>query len=388
MTEVTSESFTQVMALRVLLADESISIKKVIQLSLQDFGVEVKSVPVGLDVASALESFDPDIVFIDILLTKKSGYEVAREIKTGRKTAHIPVVLMWSGFMELDGKKSAEAKADGQLEKPFDADQLRTLVKKLVPKLSSNAISSYLQFPPRPEFEADETQSQEESSQSEAPVGLNSNSMAPSFHDLSAVEEVTQDNPIEVKQEKPVLPFLNDLEDPEDFQQVPLPRARSKQPLTEQDDESWMESKLSDFIVELPENMETAPADTDITSTSIAISGGETEIMLMDVDKEDWAERTHTQFRPQTNPEKTAATTVTPKKAPQPAPQAPIAPSSQSEYRGISSDKIEAIVREEVRAQTQQVLEDIAWKVIPELAERIIREELDKLLKESEDLAR
>ena len=54
------------MALRVLLADESTTIKKVMQLALQEFAVEVKAVRSGLDVSEVARSFSPDIVFADV----------------------------------------------------------------------------------------------------------------------------------------------------------------------------------------------------------------------------------------------------------------------------------------------------------------------------------
>jgi CheY-like chemotaxis protein len=69
------------MALRVLLADESSTIKKVMQLALQDFGVEVKAVPIGVDVVQVAKSFEPDIIFADILLAKMNGYEVSKATK-------------------------------------------------------------------------------------------------------------------------------------------------------------------------------------------------------------------------------------------------------------------------------------------------------------------
>jgi two-component system cell cycle response regulator len=50
------------MALRVLLADESSTIKKAIQMALSDLGVDVKSVPSGLDVLTVSRTFQPDIV--------------------------------------------------------------------------------------------------------------------------------------------------------------------------------------------------------------------------------------------------------------------------------------------------------------------------------------
>ncbi len=135
------------MALRVLLADESVTIKKVIQLALQDFAVEVKAVPVGLDVMNVAKSFNPDLVFADILLQKKSGYEVCAELKRDHSTAAIPVVLMWSSFMELDAAQFNSCGADGKLEKPFEVEQLRKLVLELVPRTRSQRLAHFLEFP-------------------------------------------------------------------------------------------------------------------------------------------------------------------------------------------------------------------------------------------------
>src|SRR5690348_5203904 len=108
------------MALRVLLADESSTIKKVFQLALQDFAVEVRPVNVGLDVLTVAQGFQPDIIFIDILLQKKNGYEVSAELKQDAQLKSVPVVLMWSGFMELDDDKFQASLANAKLEKPFD----------------------------------------------------------------------------------------------------------------------------------------------------------------------------------------------------------------------------------------------------------------------------
>ena len=141
------------MALRVLLADESSTIKKVMLLALQDYGVDVKSVPVGLDVLAVAKTYKPDIVFADVLLTKRSGYDVGRDLKSDTETQRIPVILMWSGFMELDEARARASMADDRLEKPFDAEILRGLVRKYVAKTQTNTVSSFLSFPPMPEFQ-------------------------------------------------------------------------------------------------------------------------------------------------------------------------------------------------------------------------------------------
>lgn len=161
------------MALRVLLADESSTIKKVVQLTLQDFDVDVRSVSVGLDVLSVAKSFRPDVVMADVLLAKRSGYEICHDLKNDPETASIPVVLMWSGFMEIDEQKARLSGADRRIEKPFDPSSLRNIVKELVQKTQSNPVSSYVQFPPLPEFQEQNSQpaaaSQPEISKSAAP---------------------------------------------------------------------------------------------------------------------------------------------------------------------------------------------------------------------------
>lgn len=149
------------MALRVLLADESSTIKKVFQLALQDFAVEVRSVNLGPDVLNIAHTFKPDILFADVLLQKRSGYEVCMDIKNDSNLKNVPVVLMWSGFMEIDEDKVQAAQANARLEKPFDVEALRKIVQDLVPKTRSQRLSSYLQFPKLPDFQDPRQQQQD-----------------------------------------------------------------------------------------------------------------------------------------------------------------------------------------------------------------------------------
>ncbi len=321
------------MALRVLLADESSTIKKVMQLALQDFAVEVKAVPIGLDVLQVCRSFQPDIIFVDILLAKKNGYEVSAELKADSNLKKIPIVMMWSGFMELDEAKAKAAQIDQRLEKPFDADTLRDLVKSLVPKLSSNAIANFISFPEMPEFVEPEKPPQAERLKTK--LRLESNE-----------EE------------------LNDLDEPEEFQSVPLPKNQAQMAKTRQREnpksEDWAEQDLSRFRINLPKDDDFQKDPGDLTRTSIALSSGIDEISLEDIDKPD--PRPIKRQAPRTKPD-------------DPLPLLPQMPA-------VDPVRAEEILRQEVR----QILENIAWKVIPDLAERIVREELQKLLKDAERL--
>jgi CheY-like chemotaxis protein len=137
------------MALRVLLADESSTIKKVIGLSLQDFAVEVKVVQSGVDVIEVAKQFKPDLIFADVLLQKRNGYEVCFDLKNDPELAQIPVVLMWSSFMDLDEKAYIRSQANAKLEKPFEVDHLRQLVTQLSQRAQTQKASPFLKFPPQ-----------------------------------------------------------------------------------------------------------------------------------------------------------------------------------------------------------------------------------------------
>jgi CheY-like chemotaxis protein len=122
------------MSLRILLADESSTIKKAFELGLNSFGAEIKNVQHGIDVLEVAEHFKPDIIFADVLISKMNGYEVCSQIKSHDTLGATPVVLMWSGFMDIDEDKYYTCQADGKIEKPFSADQLMSIIQNLVQK--------------------------------------------------------------------------------------------------------------------------------------------------------------------------------------------------------------------------------------------------------------
>jgi two-component system cell cycle response regulator len=322
---------TSCMALRVLLADESSTIKKVLQLALQDFSVEVKSVPVGLDVLQVAKSYKPDIIFVDVLLQKRNGYEVSGDLKKDQELRNIPIVLMWSGFMELDEAKAKECKADRRLEKPFDADTLRGLVKDLVPQTNSNLISSYLSFPDLP----------------------------PMVEDPKSA------------------PVFAEAEEPEEFENVPLPSAKASipQPTVSKSADNWARQDLSRFKIQLPKE-DVFEAVSDLTGSSIAISseiGGE-EISIVNVSLDEIDSLSMDELTP---PPKGQSAALLPGRSEQTS-----AAYSGTNLGSVAPNTAERVLREEARA----VIESVAWKVLPEIVERVVREELQKLLKDAERL--
>ena len=366
------------MALRVLLADESSTIKRVMQLALQDFGVEVKSVPVGLDVLPVAKTFKPDIIFADVLLAKRNGYEVCADLKSDAETQVIPVVLMWSGFMEVDEGKITQSAPDARLEKPFDAEALRQLVQNLVPKTQSNPISDYLQFPKMPEFKETPVVAAKPASKIPDSAPVNFDSFDPNGMDNEEVFTIPEEstNSSIARANLASENQFGIVAEDEEFASVPLNSSQQKDQL---EDDGWQRQDIKKFKIEMPAepaapNMGAdddfakkfvIPQD-DIDNAHVEVEGEFEEIHFGD----DLAATKLTPL-PKTSKDdlQRLQTKASPKKAPTTA-----APG------GTDVDMIERVIREEAR----EVIESICWKVIPEIAERIVREEINKILRDVE----
>jgi CheY-like chemotaxis protein len=114
---------------KLLLADDSVTIRKVVELTFADEGVDVTAVA---DAESAMMKFieiQPDIVLVDIGLPGINGYKICEMIKEDETTAHIPVLLLVGSFEPFDHDEAEKARADGFLTKPFHS--IRDLVARV-----------------------------------------------------------------------------------------------------------------------------------------------------------------------------------------------------------------------------------------------------------------
>ena len=120
------------MSQTLLIADDSLTIQRVVTLIFADEDVEVVAVSDGDQAISSLESSPPDIVLADIGMPGRNGYEVARFVKQSPRLAHIPVVLLTGAFEPADQDKIAASGCDGVLGKPFEPQEVITRVKALL----------------------------------------------------------------------------------------------------------------------------------------------------------------------------------------------------------------------------------------------------------------
>ena len=94
-----------------LLADDSVTIQRVIELTFADEDISVVAVSDGDQAIARLDSTPPDIVLVDVGMPGKSGYEVAQHIKHTPRLPHIPVVLLTGAFEPVDQAKATRSGA-------------------------------------------------------------------------------------------------------------------------------------------------------------------------------------------------------------------------------------------------------------------------------------
>ena len=112
-----------------LLADDSVTIQRVIELTFADEDVTVVAVSNGDQAIERLEASPPDIVLADVGMPGKSGYEVAQYMRRSPRLEHIPVVLLTGAFEPVDQARADDAGCDGVLAKPFEPQMVIGRVK-------------------------------------------------------------------------------------------------------------------------------------------------------------------------------------------------------------------------------------------------------------------
>src|SRR5215813_6437205 len=138
------------MGKKILLADDSITIQKVIELTFSDEDFDVVTVGNGRLAIEKVQDVRPDVVLCDIIMPEKDGYEVCDFIKKSPALSHIPVLLLTGAFEPFDQERAARVKCDGFLAKPFEPETLIAKVKDLLAKAPSRPVTGAFPTAPRP----------------------------------------------------------------------------------------------------------------------------------------------------------------------------------------------------------------------------------------------
>jgi len=112
---------------RILVVDDDQSILDAMEITLNLEGYDVESTTKGEETFSKIESFKPDLIFMDVYLSGMDGREICKQIKQENKTKHIPVIIFSANKSMKEVFK--DSGANDFIGKPFNMDELYDKVK-------------------------------------------------------------------------------------------------------------------------------------------------------------------------------------------------------------------------------------------------------------------
>ena len=117
-------------ATKVLVIDDSNTIRRSAEIFLKQGGHEVVLAEDGFDALSKLSDYQPDLVFCDILMPRLDGYQTCAIIKRNPQFAHVPVIMLSSKDGLFDKARGRMVGSQDYLTKPFTKDQLLQAVQQ------------------------------------------------------------------------------------------------------------------------------------------------------------------------------------------------------------------------------------------------------------------
>lgn len=365
---------------RILVADDSLTIQKVVELTFADSEYRLTSVSNGRLALEKIQEERPDVVLADVVMPEKNGYEVCEEIKRNPATAGIPVILLAGTFEPFDRDRATQLGCDAIVSKPFDSRDLYRKVEALVaarsrsdaPERSGAPVARLRDTAPEPA----------PSDEPRAPSFAGST--PPSPFDGGFVEEdfTGSIRTVRAGSAEP----LASLYGPEDVESA-LEAFREVEPTSRASDWRGV-PRVTDASVSAAEKPD-LPAMTDEGRTQridvsefrapqAPVRGGST----MEIEREELvpasrSSATEIEFVEPVPPVPVRATEAPSSTAP---PAAPLETAPARELSEADLDRLaERLATKIVERLSDRIVREVAWEVVPEAAELAVRERLREL---------
>ncbi|WP_294778056.1 response regulator transcription factor [uncultured Eubacterium sp.] len=127
------------MANKILVVDDDLNICELLKLYLENEGYVVFTANDGQEAVDMFQNKTPDLVLLDIMLPKKDGWQVCREI---RKTSSAPIIMLTAKGETFDKVLGLELGADDYVVKPFDAKEVMARVKAVLRRTTGDSDST------------------------------------------------------------------------------------------------------------------------------------------------------------------------------------------------------------------------------------------------------
>lgn len=408
---------------KLLLADDSAAIRKVIELTFSDEGMEVTTVPDGRAAFEKMGQVGPDLVLADVFMPEVGGYELCRSIKQDERFHKTPVVLLISSFEPFDEAEARRAGADDVVTKPFQS--IRQLVSRVGSLLSKSnngpenmdelvvppiehsepfvpapvaapasepvvimehqsepQVSVFVEAPVMDHIEAAEPQgvacSTDIAMQTADTMRLEP--ISDESFEANAEDDLSLQDTIELKPVPPIAaeeppPVMseavteetsyNDMSEPQ-TEMTPAPRMRFDDAVLELEDEYLGEPQMvaDDVFLDLDfgDSLPSEPAPVYVVEDAPAPVVFEPAVAV--------------------EPQEEELPQPVLLDEPVPVVVAPVVeeavPVTLESSAGLSPAAIDAIARRVVEQMSEKVIREIAWEVVPELAELLIKQKLEE----------
>jgi CheY-like chemotaxis protein len=338
------------MSIKILLADDSITIQKVVGII---FGGEEYSLTVVDNGKAAVEKareINPDVLLIDALMPGMSGYEVCEAVRATPSISAKPILLLTGSFEPFDEDKAKSCGADDFLSKPFESQQIVVKVKELIELGSSRGAAPAAAATPEPESLVPPLVPEA----SEEPAAANDIWGAFTAPEVSAPVAEAPSAPAEQTEDA----FAMATEEPESQIVPPVAEVAATEEST---GSQWIPVEEETFEFEQKSAVEQPAAAVEVPKPSVE------ESMFGDTEFE------------------AAAPAVVPaiKPAPVSAPAPVIEKAALSQAVPVSAAAPTALTEDQLRAAltaaSKDVIERIVWEVVPDLAEVLIKEAIRKI---------
>ncbi|MDQ6758127.1 MAG: response regulator [Bacteroidota bacterium] len=117
---------------KLLIVDDSEDLLEVLKYFLEEKGYEVETVTNKASLLSAIETFSPDLILLDIFLKGEDGREICSELRNHRKTKYLCILMFSASARALENYK--EFGADGYVTKPFGLNEIMEKVESVLEK--------------------------------------------------------------------------------------------------------------------------------------------------------------------------------------------------------------------------------------------------------------
>ncbi|HEY3580403.1 MAG TPA: response regulator [Pyrinomonadaceae bacterium] len=387
---------------KLLLADDSATIQKVIDLTFADEGVQVVSVGSGREAIDRLLEIRPDVVLADVFMPSPNGYEVCEYVKTNEQLKHIPVMLLVGSFEPFDEAEARRVGADDILTKPFQSirrliDRVGALVSSPPPAEKESPTLELPQMPAAAEEEHMDTYELEVTTadtlqlDEEAAAELQAPRRSENLQQAEQPVSATGSLPVEENMETGVAGTGHDS------------HAEQADVLLDLGELEAVGEASDDFVLELDDDVsEAAPAyEAAPVYQSAPVYESAPAYESTPAYESAPTYEPPPAYEPTPAYEPAARTFVEPQVTEaqpheseihdsfadtqevsyaiaQPEPEEKSAPSSVSSVTELSPEMIDAIARRAVELMSDKVIREIAWEVVPDLAELLIKKQLEE----------